>query len=76
MLDQIRKIGWLAAEAGVLAIVLCVLLHILLGNDGGSYIASVSENTTQFLGSLSPGVAVGVALIVALFWFVKGRVHS
>jgi len=73
MIDRVRKIGWLAAEAGVLVIVLCVLLNILLGNEGGAFIASVSENATKFLQTLPPGVTLGVALIVLLYWLVKSR---
>jgi hypothetical protein len=73
MIEQIRRIGWLAAEAGLLLIVLCILLGILLGNDAGPYISSVSENASKFLGSLPPGVTLGVALIVLLYWFVKAR---
>ena len=73
MIDQIRKIGWLAAEAGLLLIVLCVLLNIILGKESGSYIASVSENATKFLQTLPPGVTLGVALIVLLYWFAKAR---
>jgi hypothetical protein len=73
MIDRVRKIGWLAAEAGLLVIVLCVLLNILLGNEGGSFISSVSENATKFLQTLPPGVTLGVSLIVVLYWFVKSR---
>jgi ABC-type Fe3+ transport system permease subunit len=73
MIERIRKIGWLAAEAGLLLIVLCILLNILLGNDGGPYILSVSENASKFLGTLPPGVTLGVSLILLLYWFVKSR---
>jgi ABC-type dipeptide/oligopeptide/nickel transport system permease component len=74
MTERIRKIGWLAAEAGLLLIVLCILLGILLGNDSGPYISSVSENASKFLATLPPGVTLGVALILVLYWFVKSRV--
>jgi hypothetical protein len=74
MIERIRKIGWLAAEVGLLLIVLCILLNILLGKDGGPFIASVAENASKFLGGLPPGVTLGVALILLLYWFVKSRV--
>ena len=73
MIEQIRKYGWLAAEAGLLLIVLCILLGILLGKDAGSYISSVSENASKFLGALPPGVTLGVSLILLLYWFIKSR---
>ena len=73
MIDRIRRIGWLAVEAAVLVIVLCVLLNIILGNEGGSFISIVSENATKFLQELPPGVTLGVSLIVVLYWFVRNR---
>jgi hypothetical protein len=73
MIERIRKIGWVAVEAGFLLIVLCILLNILLGKDGGPYISSVSENASKFLGTLPPGVTLGVTLILLLYWFVKSR---
>ena len=73
MIDQLKKIGWLAVEAGILVIVLCVLLNILLGNDGGSFITSVAENASKFLQTLPPGVTLGVSLVLVLYWFVKNR---
>ena len=73
MIDRIKKIGWLAVEVGILLIAICILLRILLGNDGGAYIASVSDNATKFLQALPPGVALGAAMIVLLYWFVKAK---
>jgi hypothetical protein len=74
MIERIRKFGWLAAEAGLLLIVLCILLNVLLGIDSGPFISSVSENASKFLATLPPGVTVGVALILLLYWFVNSRV--
>jgi hypothetical protein len=73
MIERIRHIGWLAAEAGLLLIVLCILLSVLLGKDAGIFISSVSENASKFLGSLPAGVTLGVALILVIYWFVKSR---
>jgi len=75
MIDQVRKIGWLAAEAALLIIVLCVLLSVILGNEGGTFISSVSENARKFLEALPPGVTLGISLIVFLYWFLKNRLR-
>src|SRR5262245_56806062 len=76
MIERIRKIGWLAAEVGLLLIVFSILLNILLGKDGGPFIGSVAENASKFLGGLPPGVTLGIALILLLYWFVKSRLVS
>ena len=72
MLEQVRKVGWLAVEAGLLLIVLCIFLDIILGKQGGPFISSVAENAMKFLQSLPPGVALGVAIILLLYWFATG----
>ena len=72
-IEKIRRFGWLAVEAVLLLIVLCMLLHILLGDGSGPFIASVAGNATAFLGQLPPGVLVGLVLIAVLYNFVKAR---
>ena len=74
MIERIRNIGWLAAEFGLLLVVLCILLNILLGKDGGPIIGSVAEIASKFLAGLPPGVSLGIALILLLYWFTKSRV--
>ena len=75
MIDQMRRIGWLAVEGALIVIVFCVLLNIILGKEGGAFISAVSENATKFLQALPPGVTLGVSLIIVLYWFVRNRVR-
>jgi len=75
MFDQIKRIGWVTVESGLLLIVLCIILNIILGQQGGSYIASVAENAAKFMQSLPPGVTVGMAMIALLYWFAKTRLR-
>jgi hypothetical protein len=74
MFDRIKAIGWLAVETGLLLIALCLILNVILGQEGGTFIASVAENVTKFMQALPPGVTVGMAMIALLFWFAKIRV--
>jgi hypothetical protein len=73
MLERIRKIGWLAVEAALLLVVLCVLLHILLGSQSGSFIAGVAANALEFLKDVPSGTFLGVVLLLVLYWFYKNR---
>ncbi len=73
MFDQIKKIGWLTVETGLLLIALCLVLNVILGQESGTFIASVADNVTKFTQGLPPGVTVGVAMLAFLFWFVKAR---
>ena len=75
LLTRLRTIGWAVVEAAFLVIVLCVLLNIILGGEGDSFIASVAKNATDFLQRLPPGVILGVALIVMIYGLVKSRLQ-
>lgn len=70
-LIQARRIGWLAVEALLLLVVLCVLLNIVLGADGGAFISSVAANAANFLASVPPGTLVGLVLIGLVVWYIR-----
>ena len=71
--NQARKIGWLAVEAALLLIVLCVLLDIIVGQGGGAFIASVAGNAKGFIQAVPSGTFLGVVIVVLLYWFVRSR---
>ena len=73
LLERIRKLGWGAVEIGVVVVLLCILLDIIVGPDGGSFIAAVAGNATRFLQSVPPGAVLGVAVLVGLYWFYRAR---
>jgi hypothetical protein len=76
VLEQVRRVGWLVAELGLLVVVLCLLLNIILGAEGsGEFITSVARNATSFLQALPAGVIMGLVLIVAAYWLVKPRLE-
>lgn len=73
LLMHIRAIGWAAVEAAVLLIVLCMLLDIVIGAQADSFISHVNKNAIGFLQSVPPGTVVGLALVVAVYGFLKTR---
>lgn len=75
MIDQIRRIGWLAVEAGLLLIALCIILSIILGKENAGWVSAVSENAQQFLNTLPPGVVVGVAVLVLIYRYMSTSVR-
>jgi len=73
MLTQIRRAGWFVAELALLVVILCVLLNLILGADGGTFIASVAANVAAFLQRIPPGSLLGIVLILALVWVLRSR---
>ena len=76
MIEKIRKIGWLAIEAGFMLVVLCVLLNIVLGRESGAFISSVAVNAMDFLQRVPSGTFLGIFLILILYWVYKSRESS
>jgi len=73
MIEQIRKIGWLVIEAAFVLVVLCVLLNIILGKDGGAFISSVAANAMDFLQKIPSGTFLGIFLILVVYWLYKSK---
>ena len=73
MLEQIRKIGWWVVEAALLLVILCVLLNIILGRDGGAFITGVATNALTFLKDVPSGTFLGIVLLVVLYQAYRRR---
>lgn len=73
MLTQIRRAGWFVVELALLVVILCVLLNLIVGAEGGSFISSVATNTTNFLQRIPSGTLLGIALVLALVWLIRGK---
>jgi hypothetical protein len=77
IIDTVRKTGWLAVEAGLLIVILCVLLNIILGPaSSGEFVAAVAANTNTFLQGLPSGTVMGLVLVVLAYWIMTTRQHA
>jgi len=74
MIEKITKYGWLAVELVFMLVVLCVLMHLILGKDSGPFISSVSANTLDFLQKVPSGTFLGIFLILVFYWAVRSKV--
>jgi len=73
MIQKFTKIGWLVIELGFMLVIVCVLLNIILGKEGGGFISSVAANALDFLQKVPSGTFLGIFLILALYWTVKSK---
>jgi amino acid transporter len=71
--ERIQRIGWVAVEASLLIIVLCVLLDIIVGPIGLGFISLVASNAKNFLQTIPPGTILGLVIIIFLYWFIRSR---
>jgi hypothetical protein len=73
MVKRIIQFGWMAVEFATILVVLCVLLHIVIGKDDSGYVSLVYAKTIDFLQKVPSGTVVGVFLILFLYWLVNGK---
>ena len=73
LIRQITKIGWMVVEVAFMLVVLCVLLNILLGKEGGGFVSSVAANALDFLQKIPSGTFLGIFLILVVYWLVKSK---
>ncbi len=77
IVEQMRRIGWLVAEAGFLIVILCVLLNIIFGPEAsGAFVSGVAANANAFLQGLPAGVLVGLALVALAYGLLRSRMES
>ena len=69
--DRIRLWGWRAIELAAMAVLLCVLLHIILGDSGGALITAVAGNAVRFAQDVPAGTLVGLGLLALVYLFAK-----
>ena len=73
LIRQIAKIGWFVVEMAFLLVVLCVLLNIILGKEGGGFVSSVAANALDFLQKVPSGTFLGAFLILVVYWLIKSK---
>ena len=71
MVEKIRTIGWRSVEMAALVVVLCILLHIILGDEGGSFITAVALNAMLFAQDIPAGTLLGAVILLSAYWFFK-----
>ena len=76
MIKRVLEFGWLAVEVIAMLVILCVLLHLLIGGNNGDYASFVYANTVDFLQKVPSATVLGVVLVVFLYGFVKGKLRQ
>ena len=67
-----KQVLWEFVELAFLVLLSIILLHLLLGAAGGSYLTAVVDNVTKFAAAGSSGM-LGIVLILGIVYFVLRR---
>ncbi len=68
-----KRVLWEFVELAFLLVLALVLISLLLGQDAGSYVASVADNVAKFAGSASSGL-LGIVLVLAIVYLAMRRI--
>jgi hypothetical protein len=69
---EAKRALWAFVELGFLIVLAIILIHLLLGQDAGSYVTSVADNVTKFATAASSGL-LGVVIVLAIIYLVLKR---
>lgn len=72
-IDKAKRVLWAFVELAFVAILAILLLHLLLGKDGGGFVQSVADNVIGFANALQTPSLIGLAIILALIYLIRQR---
>lgn len=72
-LDKTKRFLWAFVELGFLAVLAIILVHLILGQNGGVFVTAVANNGLRFANGMQPQAVVGFAILLALIYLVIQR---
>lgn len=72
-LDKAIRYLWAFVELGFLAVLSIILVHLLMGQGSGPWVASVADNVLKFANGMQPQALVGLAIVLALLYLIIKR---
>jgi len=74
-LEKIRRFLWLFVELGFVTVLAIILLHLILGENSGVFVASVADNVKNFAADVPTPSLIGIGVIIALVYLVMQRIR-
>ena len=72
-LESAKRYLWAFVELAFLFVVAILLVHLILGPDAGSFVASVADNVQKFVAGIPTPSLVGLALLLAIIFLITRR---
>lgn len=72
-LQSAKSVLLRVAETGLALIGFIVVVYLLLGEDAGPYVLSVITNISLFMSAVTSEAILGIAIIVALVFFLRKK---
>jgi hypothetical protein len=69
---EAKRVLWAFVELAFLVLLAIILIHLLLGDNAGPYVATVADNVTKFATAASAGL-IGIVIVLAIVYLVLKR---
>ncbi len=73
VLDNVRKFLWLFVELGFLSILSVILIFLMLGDNSGVFIKSVTENVMKFTADVPTPSLIGLGVLFTVIYMIVNR---
>jgi hypothetical protein len=73
-IETVKRYLWAFVELGFVALLAILLIHMLLGQSSGEYVASVAGNVSKFASEASSSL-IGIGIILAIVYLISQRLR-
>ena len=73
VIENVRKFLWLFIEFGFLIVLATILTFLILGDNSGVFVKSVTDNVMKFATGVPTASLIGLAVLVAIIYIVMNR---
>ena len=72
-LENFRRFLWLFVELAFLSILATILVFLILGDNSGVFVKSVTDNVMKFANGVPTPSLIGLSVLIALVYLVLNR---
>jgi hypothetical protein len=75
IIENVRKFLWAFIELGFLTVLATILAFLILGDNAGVFVKSVTDNVMKFAAGVPTPSLIGLAVLVAIIYMVMHRLN-
>ena len=73
ILENVRRFLWLFIELGFLSVLSVILIYLILGDNSGVFVKSVTDNVMKFADGVPTPSLIGLSVLVAIIYLIVNR---
>ena len=73
ILENVRRFLWLFTELAFVSVLSVILIYLILGDNSGVFVKSVTDNVMKFAGGIPTPSLIGLSVLVAIIYLVVNR---